>query len=110
MRIFTLFLLMFGFWCLLSGATINPWDEKHPVNVQLLIAGLISCTLVLVLCLRMKIIDDEGQPLQILPMLGYLPWLSWQVIRANVDVARVVSGFAVGELPLDGAAGLPCER
>ncbi len=90
MRIATLFILLLLFWCLLSGETINPWNHDHPINPQLLIAAVISAVLVLVTSIRMGIVDDEGQPLRVLPLFTYLPWLAWQILRANIDIARVV--------------------
>ncbi|MEM7263175.1 MAG: Na+/H+ antiporter subunit E [Planctomycetota bacterium] len=89
MRTFLLFILLFVFWCLLSGATIHPGSD-HPVNTQLLIAALVSCSLSVWLVHRMNAIDEEGQPLNVLGLVTYAPWLAWQIVRANVDIARLV--------------------
>lgn len=54
----------------------------------LLTFGLLSCLLVLVICHRMQIDDTEGAPLLGLRPFVYAPWLAWQIVLANVDVAR----------------------
>ncbi|MED5449093.1 MAG: Na+/H+ antiporter subunit E [Planctomycetota bacterium] len=56
----------------------------------LLVFGALSCLVVVLLCWRMGIIDDEGEPLLRLKLrpLFYIPWLLWQIVRSNVDVAR----------------------
>ena len=43
----------------------------------------------MLLCLRMRIVDREGTPLELAARAPlYAPWLFWQVFKANVDVAR----------------------
>ena len=50
--------------------------------------GLLSCVAVVALARRMRLIDNEGAPIQLsLRALAYTPWLLWQIFRANVDVA-----------------------
>jgi multicomponent Na+:H+ antiporter subunit E len=51
--------------------------------------GVLSCLLVVGIALRMRIADPEGAPL-VLSLRGllYVPWLAWQIAKANVDVAR----------------------
>ena len=74
-------LALIGTWLLWSG---------H-FEALLLALGLVSCALVLVIALRMKLVDREGVPLSLLPGLPlYAPWLLWEVFKANVDVARRV--------------------
>lgn len=50
--------------------------------------GLLSCVAVAALARRMRLVDAEGAPIQLgLRALAYTPWLLWQILRANVDVA-----------------------
>jgi multicomponent Na+:H+ antiporter subunit E len=67
-------------WALLSGHT-------EPLIVAF---GLLSVAAVVALSWRMKIIDDEGVPLDIHTwrLLGYLPWLLWQLVLSNLEVSR----------------------
>jgi multicomponent Na+:H+ antiporter subunit E len=71
--------VLFGTWMLWSGHT----------EVLLLTLGVLSCVLVAVVSLRMGVVDDEGPRLGFVWRLArYAPWLLWQIVRANVDVAR----------------------
>ncbi len=71
--------MLFGTWVLWSG---------H-LEVLLLGLGVLSCVLVLVLSRRMGVIDDEGARVGAAWRLArYTPWLLWQIVLANVDVAR----------------------
>lgn len=60
----------------------------------LLSLGAVSCLLVTYLSFRMGIVDEEGQPLTwgAKPIV-YLPWLTKEVIKANIDVALRVLGI-----------------
>lgn len=69
------------FWLLLSG-------HFTPL---LLVLGLASVVLVVWFVQRMDAVDHE--PIQLHPsprLLGYLAWLLWSVVKANIDVARRV--------------------
>lgn len=60
----------------------------HPTSL-LLSLGLASVVLVVVICNRMRILDREAVPIDILFRLPlYAPWLLWEVLKANLDVAR----------------------
>ena len=77
----SLLLVLVGVWLLWSG---------HYTG-RLIGLGVVSCALVVWLSWRMRIIDDEGQPLSIalrLPL--YLVWLAVEVVKANIDVAKRV--------------------
>jgi multicomponent Na+:H+ antiporter subunit E len=75
----SLFIVLFSIWLLWSG---------HYTSL-LLTLGLFSCLLVLLMMRRMGAIDHEAMPIEItLRMLGYLPWLGWQIVKANLSVAR----------------------
>jgi len=72
-------LVLFGTWMLWSGHT----------EVLLLTLGVMSCVLVAVLSRRMGVLDEEGPRLRVAWRLAlYAPWLLWQIVLANVDVAR----------------------
>lgn len=67
------------FWLILSG---------H-FEALLLAMGLLSVMLVVWLVIRMDRVD--GEPGTLVPgprMFGYLAWLMWCVVKANIDVAR----------------------
>lgn len=71
--------VLFGTWLLWSGHT----------EALLLGLGILSCVLVVMLSLRMGLVDDEGPRLAVAWRLArYAPWLLWQIVKANVDVAR----------------------
>jgi len=82
LRAVGLWLFCFGFWLLLSGY----------FDVPLLLGfGVLSCALVVFVAWRAEIIDPEEKPLRVRPgmrFLGYWPWLLWQVVLSNIDVAR----------------------
>ena len=72
-------LVLFGVWLLWSGHT-------EPLLISL---GALSTVSVVAVCWRMGLIDEEAVPFK-LPLRAplFLPWLLWQVVRSNVDVAR----------------------
>lgn len=81
LRASALGVLLFAFWLLLSG-------HYTPL---LLTLGVLSCTLVVWLCLRMDVVDREV--LALAPagrLLLYLPWLMKEVFVSNVTVARLI--------------------
>ncbi len=81
MRFFVTFLSCAAFWWLCSGQT-KPF---------LLKSGLVVCLGVAWLTTRMRLNDEEGQPLAAIPRLVlYTPWLLWQVVLSNWDVVRRV--------------------
>jgi len=68
-------------WMLLSGL-LEGW---------LLALGLSSIVLVVILAHRMDVIDHEGHPIHISwRALLYWPWLAWEIVKANIDVARAI--------------------
>ena len=77
-----LFLLLLAAWLLWSGHT----------EPSLLVFGVLSSATAVALALRMDVVDHEGQPFGRLgarPLL-YLPWLLWQIAKANWAVARII--------------------
>lgn len=77
----SLFGLLFGVWLLLSGF-LTPF---------FLGLAVICCALVTFVAARMDRVD--GAPLSWSlkgRAFAYFPWLAWQVLRANIDVTRLV--------------------
>ncbi len=71
--------VLVGLWLLLSG---------H-YTFFLLTLGVASIVLVLVIALRMDVVDQEGHPVHLtFTALLDWPWLGWQIVKANIDVAR----------------------
>ncbi len=81
LHVISLGLVLFGTWLLMSG-----------IFTPLLIGlGAASCILVLIIATRMDIVDHESTPVHLTwrsPL--YLLWLTWEIVKANIDVARVV--------------------
>ncbi|MCB2100370.1 MAG: Na+/H+ antiporter subunit E [Rhodobacterales bacterium] len=68
-------------WLLLSGL-FDP---------LLLTLGVLSVIVVVAVALRMDVIDHEGHPIHLTVRgLTYWPWLLWEIVKANVDVAKVI--------------------
>ena len=68
-------------WLLLSGY----------FQFLLLALGAASVVFCLWIAMRMDLIDHEGAPVHITwGALRYLPWLLWEIVKANIDVARRV--------------------
>ena len=68
-------------WLLLSG---------HYDPLLLTLGGL-SCLFVTFIALRMDVVDHEGHPVHLTwRALTYWPWLLWQIIKSNIDVARII--------------------
>ena len=80
----SLAVLLMAVWLLLSG--------HYTVLITSL--GVVSVLGVVWLCWLMDIVDEEAVPVRLLPRaILYIPWITWQVFLANVDVARrVLSG------------------
>ncbi len=75
----SLALVLFALWLLLSGHYV-------PLLIGL---GALSVLLVVTIALRMGVVDREGHPIHLSPKaLLYWPWLAWEIVKSNVDVAR----------------------
>ena len=88
-QVAVLSLLLFAFWFLLSGRAEPGY----------LLLGAVSSVGISVLCRPLMLFNWPDRPrhevhpaweLPWLGLLGYLPWLSWQIIRANVEVAILI--------------------
>lgn len=74
-------LFLFGLWFLLSGNFV----------ALLLALGVVSSVFVVAIALRMNIVDRETHPIHLhSTIVFYWIWLTWQIIKANIDVARRV--------------------
>jgi len=68
-------------WWLLSGYFLG----------LLMSLGAVSIVLVVWIVHRMDAVDDEVHPIRIVTsMLVYFPWLIWEIIKANFDVAYAI--------------------
>ncbi len=74
-------LILMVLWLLLSG---------RPEGL-LIGLGLASTVLVVMVARRMGMVDHEGHPIHLTPgTLKYWPWLAWEIIKANIAVAKVI--------------------
>ncbi len=81
MKSFGFIVLLFLFWLFLSG-------HMEPLLLGL---GVASVALTVFLSWRMNIIDHESYPLHLsLKFPGYFLYLSGEIVKANIDVARRV--------------------
>lgn len=69
-------------WLLLSG-------YFEPLLLGL---GLASVVTTVWLAHRMDVVDHEGHPIHLAPhaLLIYWPWLFWQIVKSNWDVAKLI--------------------
>ena len=68
-------------WLLLSG---------H-FTALLIALGVASSLAAVSIARRMDLIDHEGHPVHLgWRGLTYLPWLIWEIVKANIDVARII--------------------
>ncbi len=68
-------------WWFLSGYT------------EPLVLGLGAGSIVFVVWIagRMDVIDHESHPIHMAPKgVLYFPWLLWEIVKANVDIAKVI--------------------
>lgn len=87
LRHLVLFVVLFGFWILLSGQV----DVTDGHQRYLLICGLASAGIGTVLAARIGFLYDEGNVARILTrQFPYLMWLLWEIVLSNFDVARRV--------------------
>ena len=76
----------------LSAWLVFTWLLWSGHSEPLLLAfGALSVGIAVLLALRMDLIDAESEPyhLGLRPLL-YIPWLLWEIAKANLHVARVI--------------------
>jgi multicomponent Na+:H+ antiporter subunit E len=105
MHYIRLFLFLAAFWVLLSG---------HYVAL-ILSLGVFSILIVMWLVRRMDKVEGEPTPLRIgVGLVQYLIWLMWQVVLANIDLARRIWDPALPIQPtwqrLDTRVSTPLEK
>ena len=77
----SLWVFLYAFWLLLSG-------HYTPLLMGF---GAVSCGLVVYIAHRMDVIDHEGHPSHLsLKILPYWAWLCWEIVKSNIDVAKVI--------------------
>jgi len=77
MHVLSLTVSLMLFWIMISG-------DFGPLNLSL---GLISVLLVVAICRRMDVVDQESQPFHLSTRLPvYWAWLAFRVVRSNLDV------------------------
>lgn len=80
-HLITLGVLLVLFWLALSG---------H-YSALLLGLGALSVLLILYLTNRIEGVEKaRDSAIRPLKLLGYLPWLIWEVVKSNIDVTRAV--------------------
>jgi multicomponent Na+:H+ antiporter subunit E len=73
----SLFMVLLAVWLGWSGH-LTP---------LLIVLGVLSCAGVLVIGLRMRVVDQESAPIEMaVRVLLFIPWLLWQIFKANVHV------------------------
>ncbi len=78
-RAFSLGVVLFATWILLSG-------HFTPLLLGL---GVASCAGIVFLAMRMDVVDREGFPVQLsIRLIGYWVWLLVEIVKANIDVTR----------------------
>lgn len=91
LRHLVLFFVLLGFWVLLSGQV----DLTDTHQRYLFICGVVSSALGTWLARRVGFLYDEGNVGRVaIRQITYLPWLAWQVVVSNFDVARRVWSFS----------------
>jgi multicomponent Na+:H+ antiporter subunit E len=81
MQALVLFLHLAVFWLLWSGY----------LRVDLLAYGAISCAFVVVASVRAGVVDRESLPFHmIFRSWAYLPWLLLEIVKSNMDVAKII--------------------
>lgn len=73
--------LLYCLWFLLSGH-LSP---------LLLALGLASVVVAVAIAVRMHLVDGEMYPVRLTAgVVGYWLWLGWQIVKANLQVARCI--------------------
>jgi multicomponent Na+:H+ antiporter subunit E len=74
--------ILFVLWLLLSGHFNDP---------VLLALGAVSVAVVVFIARRMDVVDREGHPIHLSHRaVFYVPWLLLEIVKANIDVARII--------------------
>lgn len=83
-----LFIGVYGLWFVWSGPYSLPGLADEGTGLVLLF-GLGSTALVMWLCWYMGIVDEDLAPFHLFfRTLSFIPWITLEVIRSNIDVIR----------------------
>lgn len=53
------------------------------------------------ICRRMDLIDHEGHPVHLsLRAIRYFPWIAWEIVKAAIDVAKIIVRFRMPVSPV----------
>lgn len=53
--------------------------------------GAVAVLLTVLIARRLKILDEEAVPFELnLRLIVFLPWLAWEVVKANLQVAKTI--------------------
>lgn len=81
LRALSLGLTLAMLWLLLSGQS----------QLLFLSLGLLSVVVVVLIARRMDVLDPEGHPVHLARLIFlYWPWLVKEIIKANIDTARLI--------------------
>jgi multicomponent Na+:H+ antiporter subunit E len=81
MRWLSLAAVLFAFWLALSG---------H-YTVMLVTAGLVSTAVCVFSAVRMRVLDREGHPIELLPgAVTYYPWLLREIVKSAWGVTKII--------------------
>lgn len=77
---------------LLSAWLLFTWLLWSGHTEPLLLGfGALSVAIAMFLALRMNVVDSESEPYHLgARPLAYVPWLLWEIAKANLHVARVI--------------------
>ena len=86
----TLFIVLFGFWLLMSG-------YYTPLILSL---GVISCLLCVYLTIKGKFLDNETLPIYFFPrLIQYTLWLIKEILKSNIQTAKNIIYLFLTKLP-----------
>ena len=79
----TLLIALLLIWLAWSG----HFDKPFIIGL-----GILSCIFSVWLSSKMKIVDEEGAPVQmgLRPFYQYAPWLAKEIVESNVAVTRII--------------------
>jgi multicomponent Na+:H+ antiporter subunit E len=81
MRYVSQVLFLLAFWLALSG---------H-YTVFLVAAGVASACFCVFVAGRMRVVDEEGHPVELLPgVITYYPWLIWEIVKSAWAVTKII--------------------
>ena len=86
----SIFLALVASWLVWSGH-FQVWETGFH-HYFLLVLGLFSCLFCVWLTTRMKILDEEGVPVQlgVRPFIAYFPWLLKEIVVSNIAVTKII--------------------